>query len=70
MWTYFARAEYAHPAKRHATNLTNAAFALVEPRLPPPSRLGRPHRRPASGAGGNLDRLRPAASGACWPTAS
>ena len=30
------------PAKRYATDLTDAEFALIEPRLPPPSRLGRP----------------------------
>ena len=29
------------PAKRYATDLTDAEFALIEPRLPPPCRLGR-----------------------------
>ena len=41
MWTDSARAKYARPAKRYATDLTDAEFALVEPRLPPPCRLGR-----------------------------
>ena len=42
MWTDSARAKYARPAKRYASDLTDAEFALVAPRLPPPSRLGRP----------------------------
>jgi transposase len=42
MWTDSARAKYARPAKRCAGDLTDAEFALVEPRLPPPNRLGRP----------------------------
>jgi transposase len=42
MWTDSARARYARPAKRYATDLTDAEFALVAPHLPPPSRLGRP----------------------------
>ena len=42
MWTDSARAKYARPAKRYATDLTDAEFALVAPRLPAPSRLGRP----------------------------
>ena len=41
MWTDSARAKYARPAKRYATDLTDAEFALIEPRLPPPCRLGR-----------------------------
>ena len=42
MWTDSARAKYGRPAKRYASDLTDAEFALVEPRLPPPCRLGRP----------------------------
>jgi transposase len=42
MWTDSARAKYARRAKRYATDLTDAEFALVEPRLPLPCRLGRP----------------------------
>ena len=42
MWTDSARAKYARAAKRYATDLTDAEFALVAPHLPAPSRLGRP----------------------------
>lgn len=42
MWTDSARAKYARPAQRYASDLTDAEFALVAPRLPPPSRLGGP----------------------------
>ena len=42
MWTDSARAKYARAAKRYATDLTDAEFALVGPQLPPPGRLGRP----------------------------
>jgi transposase len=42
MWTDSARAKYARPAERYATDLTDREFALVEPRLPPRNRLGRP----------------------------
>jgi transposase len=42
MWTDSARAKYARPTKRYASDPTDAAFALVEPRLLPPGRLGRP----------------------------
>jgi len=42
MWTDSARAKYRRPTKPYASDLTDAEFALVEPRLPPPCRLGRP----------------------------
>ncbi len=42
MWTNSARAKYAWPAERYASDLTDAEFALVEPCLPPRNRLGRP----------------------------
>ena len=55
MWTDSARAKYARPAKRYATDLTDAEFALVAPRLPSRSRLGRPRTdRSAGGAGRDL----------------
>ncbi len=41
-WTASARRQYARPAARYATDLTDAAFALVAPHLPAPRRLGRP----------------------------
>ena len=42
MWTDSARAKYAGGAKRYATDLSEAEFALVAPRLPAAGRLGRP----------------------------
>src|SRR5918995_1109702 len=41
-WTASARGQYARPAARHATDLTDAEFTLVAPHLPAPSRIGRP----------------------------
>ena len=38
----FRRANYARPAQRYATDLSDAEFALIEPRLPPRNQLGRP----------------------------
>jgi putative transposase len=42
MWTDSARAQYRRLAERYATDLTDAEFALIAPRLPAPSRVGRP----------------------------
>jgi putative transposase len=44
MWTDSARAQYRRLAGRYATDLTDAEFALIAPRLPGPSRIGRPRR--------------------------
>src|ERR671913_1051012 len=41
-WTASARRQYARPAARYATDLTDAEFALLAPHLPAPSRVGRP----------------------------
>jgi putative transposase len=41
-WTAAARRRYARPAERYATDLTDAEYALLAPRLPAPNRLGRP----------------------------
>src|ERR687890_631781 len=41
-WTASARRQYARPAERYATDLTDAEFALLAPHLPAPSRVGRP----------------------------
>src|SRR3712207_5127825 len=41
-WTDPARRQYARPAARYATDLTDAEYALVAPHLPAPNRLGRP----------------------------
>src|SRR5215211_4600545 len=46
-WTASARRQYARPAARYATDLTDAEFALLAPHLPTPSRVG----RPAAGGG-------------------
>ena len=44
MWTDSARAKYARPAKRYASDLTDAEFALIEPWLPLPCRRGGPRK--------------------------
>ncbi len=41
-WTDPARRQYARPAERYATDLTDAEFALIAPHLPTANRLGRP----------------------------
>ena len=41
-WTAFARRQYARPAARYTTDLTDAEYALIAPHLPAPNRLGRP----------------------------
>src|SRR5687768_6791530 len=41
-WTAPARRQYARPAARYATDLTDDEFALLAPHLPAPSRVGRP----------------------------
>jgi putative transposase len=44
MWTDSARAQYRRLAERYATDLTDAEFALLAPRLPGANRIGRPRR--------------------------
>lgn len=44
MWTDSARVQYRRLAERYATDLTDAEFALIAPRLPRPGRIGRPRR--------------------------
>lgn len=41
-WTEITRRQYAREGLRYASDLTDAEWALVEPRLPQPRRLGRP----------------------------
>ena len=41
-WTASARRQYARPAARYATDLTDAEWALLAPHPPAPNRLGRP----------------------------
>jgi transposase len=42
MWSDSARRQYARLRPRYATDLGDAEFALLEPHLPKPARLGRP----------------------------
>lgn len=41
-WTEAARREYRRECLRYASDLLDREWALIEPFLPPPSRLGRP----------------------------
>ena len=41
-WTDGARRQYARPAERYATDLTDDEFALIGPHLSAPNRRGRP----------------------------
>ncbi len=43
-WTATARAQYRRANRRYASDLTDAEWALVEPFMPTPSRLGRPRK--------------------------
>jgi transposase len=44
MWTETTRAQYERVGVRYASDLNDAEFALIEPALPPPGRLGRPRQ--------------------------
>jgi putative transposase len=41
-WTEATREEYRREGQRYATDLTDGEWALIEPHMPAPSRLGRP----------------------------
>ena len=41
-WNETTQEQYRRPMVRFETDLTDAEWALVEPHLPPLSRLGRP----------------------------
>jgi transposase len=41
-WTETTRPKYRRAGSRYASDLTNEEWALIEPFMPPPSRLGRP----------------------------
>src|SRR5215203_3566066 len=43
-WTASARRQYARPAARYATDLTDAEYVLIAPHLPAPKRTGRRRR--------------------------
>ena len=72
MWTDSARAKYARPAKRYATDLTDAEFALIEPRAAAASAGSAGGARPTCGQCWRRSSTccAPAASGACCPSAS
>ena len=42
MWTDITRAKHARKGRRHSSDLTDAEWMVLEPLLPPRSRLGRP----------------------------
>ena len=42
MWTDTTRAKHARKGLRYSSDLTDAEWAVLEPRLPRPSRLGQP----------------------------
>ena len=44
MWTKITRRQYERPGLRYASDLTDGEWALIEPYLPAPRRLGRPRR--------------------------
>lgn len=43
-WTEITRAQYARCGLRYASDCTNEEWALVEPFMPPPSKVGRPRK--------------------------
>lgn len=46
MWADTARAQYARADLALPSDLTNAAWAVLEPFFPPPSHVGRPRKWP------------------------
>src|SRR6516165_7732312 len=42
MWTEITRRKYEREGPRYASDLTDAEWAVIEPRMPPATRLGRP----------------------------
>lgn len=63
-WTETTRLHYRREASRHASDLTNAEWALIAPFLPTAGKLGRPRKtdlretlgREASPTAGVIDR--------------
>src|SRR5215471_950428 len=41
-WTEITRAKYRRDGLRYASDTTDEEWAVIEPRLPPPARRGRP----------------------------
>jgi putative transposase len=44
-WTEITRAQYRREGLRYASDTTDEEWAVIEPLMPPPSRLGRPRER-------------------------
>lgn len=44
-WTEITRAQYRREGLRYASDMTDAEWAVIEPLMPPPARLGRPRKR-------------------------
>lgn len=45
-WNEITRKKYHRKSTRYASDLTDAEWALIEPSLPPPNRMGRPRKWP------------------------
>ncbi len=43
-WTATARRQYGRRNLRYPSDLTDAEWTVIEPMMPPPSRLGRPRK--------------------------
>ena len=43
-WTEVTRQQYRREALRYASDLTDAEWALIEPFLPAPAKVGRPRK--------------------------
>ena len=43
-WTEITRWQYRREGLRYASDLTDAEWALIEPSLPPPGKIGRPRK--------------------------
>ena len=45
-WNEITREKYERKSSRYASDLTDAEWALIEPDMPPPKRMGRPRKWP------------------------
>ena len=55
MWTEITRPQYERKGLRYTSDLTDAEWASIAPRLPPPRRLGRRHGRGSERREGRVD---------------
>src|SRR5512147_3133494 len=51
MWTEITRPKYERTGQRYASDLTDREWAVIEPLMPAPKRLGRPRETDLRGAG-------------------